>query len=319
MGLRVEERIAAGGKGDDLVVHHLVLTGSNRAIGRHLGELVRARYGLCAPAPGDPRRSRVQREWLGLHAPPLLERLRGVADALGTDVADDDFDASCLGALPNVPGGSAEFVPARRAASGHPLVARAFDFAGPVSPPRPGGPPSIGRPYVVELHPDAGYPSLAVCAFDLLDAALDGVNSEGLVVVAAADAGPGEDAAPQGPRGSVGLHELAVARLLLDSCATAGEAREMLLGGRLHDALHSARWLVADRHGDAFVLEVSAGWTRVHLVEAEGEPLAFASSVEEGRRTLWEGEYDAVERCLSARFFLGGEDARAAEVRFQLH
>lgn len=318
MGLRVEERIVARGEEDDLVVHHLVLRGSNRAIGRHLGELVGARYGLRPPPPGDPLRARIQREWLRRHAPPLLERLRGLADALGTDLADEAFDAGCLGTPPAVPGGSAAFVPPRRAPSGHPLVSRAFDFAGPVVPPRPGEPPSAGRPYVLELHPDAGHPSLAVCAFDLLDAVLDGVNAEGLVVVAAADAGPAEGAAAERP-GAVGLHELGVARLLLDSCATAREARETLLGSRLHDAAHSARWLVADRHGDAFVLEVSAGWARVHLVEAAGEPLSFASPPEEGRRTLWQGEYDAVERRLSARFFLGRAGRDAAEVRFQLH
>ena len=317
MGLRVEERIVAGSEGDDLVVHHLVLRGSNRAIGRHLGELVRSRYGLRPPCAADPLRVRIQREWLRRHAPPLLERLRGVAEALGGDPGDEAFDAACLGAPPAVPGGMAAFVPARRAVCGHPVVSRAFDFAGPVSPPRPGEPPSAGRPYVLELHPDAGHPSLAVCAFDLLDAVLDGVNAEGLVVVAAADAGPPEEPQPERPAAAVGLHELGVARILLDTCADAREARETLLGRRLHDAAHSARWLVADRHGEAFVLEVTAGWARVHLVEAAGEPLSFEPPASRDGRTLWQGEYDAVERRLSAHFFVGGA-AGGAEVRFQL-
>ncbi len=274
MGLRAEEQIVVGGEGegDELVVHHLVLRGSNRAIGRHLGAVMRARYGVRAPAADDPRRVRVQREWLRNHAPPLFERLRGVADALGVDLADDAQDPAHLGAPPASPGCSAVFLPPRRATSGHPLVSRAFDFAGPLGSGRPGEPPSAGRPYILELYPDEGYASLAICAFDLVSGALDGVNSEGLVVVAASDV----ESAANGlePAGaSVGLDELQVVRHLLDGCATAAEAREALLAAKLYYAAHPAHWLVADRHGDAFVFEVSAGRNRVHVVEAAGEPL----------------------------------------------
>jgi hypothetical protein len=164
------------------------------------------------------------------------------------------------------------FLPPRRSASGHPLVSRAFDLEGPLAPPRPGEPPAASRPYVLELHPDDGHASLALCAFDLLGAALDGVNSEGVVVAVASDL---ESAAaglePAGP--SVGLDELQVVRHVLDACATAQEAREALLAAKLYYAAHPAHWLVADRHGDAFVLEVSPGRNRVHLVEADGMAL----------------------------------------------
>jgi hypothetical protein len=275
MGLRVEERIVAGGEGgaDELLVHHLVLRGSNRAIGRHLGELVRRRYGVRAPAADDPLRVRVQREWLRRQAPPLFERLRGVADALQVDLADDAYDPLRLGAPPGVPGCSAVFLPPRRTASHHPLVSRAFDFAEPLA----SGPAlSAARPYVLELHPDEGLPSLAICAFDLVGGALDGVNADGLVVVAASDVESA--AAGLEPAGAaVGLDELQVVRHLLDACATAAEARETLLAAKLYYAAHPAHWLVADRHGDAFLFEVSMGRNRVHLVEAEGEPLVVTN------------------------------------------
>jgi Acyl-coenzyme A:6-aminopenicillanic acid acyl-transferase len=272
MAVRVEERIVAGDEGDDIVVHHLVLRGSNRAIGRHLGELVRARYGVAAPVAEDPLRVRVQREWLRRNAPALFERMRGAADALGVDLADDAYDVTRLGAPPAAAACSAVFLPPRRSASGHPLVSRAFDLEGPLAQQRPGEPPAASRPYVLELHPDDGHASLALCAFDLLGAALDGVNSEGVVVAVASDL---ESAAaglePAGP--SVGLDELQVVRHLLDACATAQEAREALLGAKLYYAAHPAHWLVADRHGDAFVFEVAPGRNRVHLVEADGRPL----------------------------------------------
>ncbi len=358
MAPRVEERIVSGEQGDELVVHHLVLRGTNHAIGRHLGELVRARYGVQAAATEDPLRTRVQREWLRGHAPAHFERMRGAADALGVDLADDARDVSRLGTPPVAAGCSAIFLPSRRAASGHPLVSRAFDFAGPLARPGAGAPPAASRPYVLELHPDEGHASLAVCAFDLLGAALDGVNDEGLVVVAASDV----ESAAVGlePAGSaVGLDELQVVRHLLDTCATAADARDALLGMKHYYAAYPAHWLVADRHGDAFVFEISALRNRAHLVEAadrplvatnhllhrhpEGDPLprvpdpvgtfarfrAIAAGLSEAAapldvaglsavasrgfappdgalRTLWHGVYDAVERTLTARFFVAG-------------
>jgi hypothetical protein len=201
----------------------------------------------------------------------MFDRLRGVADALAVDLADDAYDPSRLGAPPAAPGCSAVFVPARRVSSGHPLVSRAFDLAGPLAVER-GTPPSAARPYVLELHPDEGLPSIAVCAFDLVGGALDGVNADGLVVVAASEVeSPDDRLEPAGA--SVGLDELQVVRHLLDGCATAAEARQVLLAAKLYYSARPAHWLVADRHGDAFVFEVSRGRNRVHLVEAAGEPL----------------------------------------------
>ncbi len=277
MTLRVEERIVAGAEGDAVVVHHLSLRGSNRAIGRHLGEVARARYGMEPPTATDPLLVRVQREWLRRNAPILFERMRGVAEALGVDLADDAYDATRLGAPPAAAGCSALFLPSRRSAAAHPMVSRAFDFAGPLGRPAPGEPPAASRPYVLELHPDEGYPSLALCAFDLLGGALDGVNAEGLAVVAASDA-ESASALPLEPAGpAVGLDELQVVRHLLDACATAIEAREALLGAKHYYAAFPAHYLVADRHGDAFVFEVSAGRNRVHLVEAAGEPVVVTN------------------------------------------
>lgn len=274
MGLRVDERIVAGGgDGDDLVVHHLVLRGSNRSIGRHLGELVRARYGVPELPVADP-------------APCPRERLRA----------------------------SAAFVPPSTAGAGHPLVSRTSESAGPVGRLRPGEPPSAGQPYVIELHPDEGYPSIAVCAYDLQGAALDGVNAEGLVAVAIGDLGAA--ARPPGGPGA-----LQVVRWLLDRCASAAEARRAILAGDVEPSGPPARWLVADRHGLAFLLEVSADGA-LRWTDAGGRPLEVASASADGPlRTLWHGEYDAVERRLSARFFVGAGDwqrGEAPELVFRL-
>jgi hypothetical protein len=268
MGLQVDERIVAGGDADGLVVHHLVLRGSPRAIGRHLCELVRARYGVCAEDPPLPFATHRER-------------------------------VSC----------TASFAPPGSGARAHPVVAATIEVAGSLGRPRRGEPPPVGRPYVMELHPDEGHPSLAVCAFDLENAALDGVNGEGLVVVAVPE--------PVAAAGS-GAGALRVVRQLLDRCASAAEAREALRDAGLHAG--GGRWLVADRRGDAFVLEAGRG--DVRRVDAAGGPLAVAARLEDAAlRTLWHGEYDPVERRLAARFFVGAGEFRrgeAAELRFQL-
>lgn len=270
MALRVEERIVAGGPGDLLVVHHLVLRGSNRAIGRHLGEIARSRYHLRPQPSPDPLRASIRRAWLRQHAPALFERMRGAAEAFGVDPHDDAIDLSRLGAPPARAGCSAIFVPPRATAAGHPLVSRSFDFPPPGEGPG-GGPPSAARPYVVETHPEEGLPTLTLVAFDLLGA-LDGVNGAGLVVVTAADAESAEALLEPDPA-AAGLDELQLGRVILERCATAAEARALLLSTKHHYAAGPVHWLVADRHGDAFVFELGPGRNRAHLVEAEGQPL----------------------------------------------
>jgi hypothetical protein len=314
MALRVEERIVSGGEDDDVVVHHLLLAGSNHAIGRHLGELARGRYRMApAPAP-EPLRVRAQREWLRRYAPVLLERMRGVADAFGVPVDDDTLDLSRLGASPPRASGSAVLVPGADAAGVHPRVARALDVPAPMARPRPGDPPPASRPYVIELHPDAGYPSLALAACDLL-AALEGVNAVGLVVLAAFD-GDGAESPSAGASGRPGLDAMQTVRHLLDCCATARDAREELLASDRHP-IARARWLVADRSGDGFVFEAGGGirgFAEEERASAPEETLAAS-----GARSLWHGLYDARERTLDASFLVREAGAvRSANVSFQL-
>jgi hypothetical protein len=316
MTLRVYERIVAGDEADDLVVHHLVLRGNNRAIGRHLGEMVGARYGVRAQPAEDPLRVRVHREWLRRTSPALYERMRGAAAALGVDPSDDAFDVTRFGTGPAAATCSAVFVRPRGASAGRPLVSRKIGHAGPLARPLRGEPPPASRPYVLELHPEDGIPSLALCAFDLLGAALDGVNAAGLVVAVESDEKP---ATPplRAEAPAVGLDELQVVRHLLESCATAGEAREALLAAELYGASRPAHWLVADRHGGAFVVEVDAE-KRALDPEALG---AFAPPASpagaDALRPLWHGVYDPVDRSLHARFFTREGEAPAT-ARFQL-
>jgi hypothetical protein len=275
MALRVDERIVAGGEGDAVVVHHLVLRGSNRAIGRHLGEIARRRYGLApVPASGPPSTRRIRRESLRADAPALSERARGAADAFGVDPADDALDLARLGAPPPCGGCGAIFLPPSATAHGRPLVSRALDGIAVTGRAPPGSPPGPCRPYVLETYPDTGHAALAVVACDLLGCALDGVNAAGLCVAWAPDAASAA-AAPAPEPAAAGLDPVQLGRVLLDQCATAEDARAFLLGVRLDPTAPRALWLVADRRGTAFAVTTSGG--RARLVAGAGTSLVLTN------------------------------------------
>jgi hypothetical protein len=309
VGLRVEERIVSGAEEDDVVVHHLVLSGSNRAIGRHLGALARGRYRLAPPPAAEPLRVRARREWLRRYAPVLLERMRGVADAFGVSPDEDVLDLSHLGRPPPRASGAAALVPGDGAAGPHPRIVRALEVPAPIGPPRAGDAPPASRPYVIELHPDAGYPSLALAACDLL-AALEGVNAAGLVVLAAFD----DDAVATASAES-GLDAPQTVRHLLDCCATASDAREELRTAR-RAPVSGARFVVADRSGAAFAYEDGAADVRSVATEDGAGDVASSAP---GERTLWHGRYDARERTLDASFLVRqAGPVRSAPLSFQI-
>jgi hypothetical protein len=131
------------------------------------------------------------------------------------------------------------------------------------------------HPYVLELHPDRGYSSLALTAYDLLSGSIDGINSAGLTVALLAD-----DELMQkyemegtGEQDAVGLGVLQTVRMLLDTCANVAEAKEALLTTKQYYEFIPVHYLVADRHGQAFVWEYSQAHNREYIVESPGRPL----------------------------------------------
>src|SRR5205823_6714220 len=119
-------------------------------------------------------------------------------------------------------------------------------------------PPGIlhptARPYLVELHPDHGYASIAMVAYDLLSGVLDGMNSEGLTVTMAMDDElfskyPMEPALGSAP----GMGVLQMLRFLLDTCGSVDEAKEALLMTKQYYEYIPVHYLIADRFGKSFV------------------------------------------------------------------
>jgi hypothetical protein len=276
-GALVEDRVVAGSAQDFLEAHRIVLRGRNEDIGRALAQLAKDRHGVDAMPSSDHLRTRLQRRYLANQYPILLERMKGVAGFYGKSLDDDAFNFSFLSYSQVRPSCSVMYFPPSFTAQGTGIVSRYYDFTTGTmrgTRPAPGRIADTARPYVVELHPDRGYASIAFSAYDMLGGVLDGINSEGLTVALLADDELSSKyrMEPTGGIG-VGIGSLQMLRFLLDTCANVEEAKEALLLTKQYYEFVSVHYLIADRHGKAFVWEYSQAHNREYIVENPGAPL----------------------------------------------
>ncbi len=273
-----QDKVVAGSGKDFMEVRHVVLKGTNEEIGRALATVAKERYECEAIPATDRLRARAQRRYIEKNYPILFDRMRGVAGALGKPLDDDGFNLTGLWYPMGLGAGcSVIHYPPKVTATGAGIVSRNYDFTTGTlrgAYPRKGELACTARPYVIEMHPDRGYPSLAMYSYDLLSGVLDGVNSEGLTVALLADDETAskystEPAEPDAP----GLGELQTLRLLLDTCATTEEAKEALLTTKQRYTFIPVHYLVADRHGKAFVWEYSHAHNREYIIENPDKPL----------------------------------------------
>jgi len=274
-----EDRVIAGGPSSSMEVRHLVLRGTNEQIGRALAEIAKERYGARPEPARDHAQVRALRTFLQRNDPILLDRMRGVAAAFGKSIDEDGWDFSAIGFTDLHAGCSIVQLPPSSMASGKSVVSRDYDFTtGALSygflP--PGMLHPTARPYVLELHPDRGYASIAMVAYDLLSGVLDGINSEGLTVTLAMDNDVMKEMEPtKAP--AVGLGELQTLRLLLDTCANVDDAKQALMATKQYYQYVPVHYLIADRNGRAFVWEYSAAHNEEFVVESPGEPLVMTN------------------------------------------
>jgi hypothetical protein len=273
----VSESVVAGGPKDFLEVRHLVLRGSNAEIGKALGEIAKERLKI-QPGPGtEALRTRAQRKYFEKNYPAHFERMQGVAAAYGQRVEDDSLNFSALSYPRMQFGCSVVHLPPSVTADGKSVVSRNYDFTlGTLrgSKPGPGEEAATTKPFLIEMHPERGYASLAVHSYDLLGGTIDGINSEGLTVAILADDELMSQHRMEGTfEPAAGLGVLQTARFLLDTCANVEEAKEALLQIKHYYEFIPCHYLVADRHGKSFVWEFSHTHNKEYIVENPGKPL----------------------------------------------
>ena len=193
MSAIVSDHIFAGGPGDFMTVRHLVMRGGQVDIGAALGRLAIEELGVVKPAPADHRASRAQRHFMQRNWPEHHLRMQGAASAFEAELETDGRDFSFLAYDIGFSGCSCVFHPGSTTEDGHNLLARNFDWSTGSAADVPLGSgaaatfvadfterPTCGRPFLLETYPDEGYPSIGMCAFELLGTLTDGVNSHGL-------------------------------------------------------------------------------------------------------------------------------------------
>ena len=270
--LKSKETVIAGGPDKFVEVRHVVLQGSNFEIGKKIGELAK-RDGVRMTPSKDTILNRAKREYMARNYPILFERMRGIADVFGLDIANDSYDFTGL-FQPQMapPGCSVIFYPAKTTENDHDILSRNYDFTtGDITGRRPqqGQLPVMARPYMFEIHPDKGYSSLSLCAFEYLGGVLDGINSEGLVVSILAE-GESVERVGREPSSDVGMHELMGMRYLLDNCKNVEEAKEALLFLKHYYTFIPCHYIIGDRSGKSFIFEFSPNRNRSYVIDGNG-------------------------------------------------
>lgn len=277
-----------------MTVRHLYIKGTNFEIGRQLAILARDELSVRKMAWTDPLMTRAQKKFMEQNWPAHFARMQAAADVFGCDLDDDSIDFSFLAYDWGVPGCSCVFYPAASTMDGHNILSRNFDFTTSNHVDFPIGfstidvpidaksaaakRPYAGRPFVMETHPDGGYATLGMCAFDLLGSLTDGMNSEGLAVALLNDSETmsGASFEPFGKNG-VGLNETQVPRFLLENCADVEEAIIALLTTKQYYINGPCHYLVCDRSGRAFVWEYSSVRNKHHIMDCGDKPLAVTN------------------------------------------
>ncbi|MGW8322235.1 MAG: C45 family autoproteolytic acyltransferase/hydrolase, partial [Thermodesulfobacteriota bacterium] len=273
------------GEVEFVIVRHIVIRGSNQAIGKKIAEIARERYGVRLAKNPDSIYGKARLSYMERNYPILLERMRGVAAVYGIDLADGAVDISSLPYNFGPPTSCSMICfPGSATDTGHGLIVRSMDYSnGTLSEmlgqkPYPGERDIFSEPYVMEVYPDKGYASLYMSCADLLSGAWDGINSEGLCVFGLVDLGrPKNTVVTSGTR-VIGLNPPQIMRLLLDTCANVEEAKIAMLENRIYDVAQGIHYLVADRHGNSFIFEVNHLDQRAYITDNGGNPQVMTNS-----------------------------------------
>ncbi len=259
-------------------LRHIVLCGSNRDIGKALGDIARTDYGVGGFVPyASEIYARAQREYIQRNYPFLWERMLGVEESYGLPEGEMEKDVSSLYYMLGRTACSSVYFPGSATTTGHSMVARSMDFY-TVSFPEfaglgkfEGSPNMFSDNYIMELYPDEGHPSLALGSLDLFNGVMDGVNDRGLTVSYLADPTL-EEAALKDLTRPVGLSANTMLRLLLDTCATVEEAKIALLTNKVFMPIEGCHFLIGDAAGNSAVAELSEKDFSMNFTDGSGGP-----------------------------------------------
>uniref|UniRef100_UPI00321702CD C45 family peptidase n=1 Tax=uncultured Draconibacterium sp. TaxID=1573823 RepID=UPI00321702CD len=277
MALKFEEFNLHEKQGDYSHVKHLRLQGTNYEIGNKLGELAKHRHLLQMPKWSTTTKRDAQYVYFKKNYPAHFDRMAGFANAFGEDIRSAEYDYSCFGATLSFPMCSAVYYPPGFTETESGIISRNADLPLVCFPQVWGETVQKGRtkimekPYVLELHPETGYSSLVMFCFELYGLALDGINSEGLAVTHLHADVLNEEKYMPGMDSGVGINEMLVVQLLLDTCKTVDEAKEVLLCNKHFRMILPTHLLIADKYGNSFIWEYPIEHNQDFFIDGNSE------------------------------------------------
>ncbi|QGY42112.1 linear amide C-N hydrolase [Maribellus comscasis] len=272
MTLKISAQIIHRKKGDYVTVRHLQLWGSNREIGFQLGKIARKQHSVLAVTNPNPAKNECQKKYIQQNYPVHFERMKGFAEAFGESLVATDKDFSCFGHLNGTIACSAIFYPAEFTQTKTGILSRNADL--PLitfqeimgQKPSPDSKSVLSNPYIIETYPDKGYATLSTFSFELYGLALDGINSEGLVISHLhADSVNISFYKPTKGFG-VGINEMLAVQFLLDNCKNAEDAKKLLLLNKHFYMFLPTHLIVADKDGNSFIWEYSSNHNEESII-----------------------------------------------------
>ena len=273
MSILKNEPIYPFNEGDYSKPRHIIVEGTNEEIGFDLGTLAKNEYGAKLGVYDDPIYAVARREYLARNWPAMLQRSQGVLRAYGLPSDDVVHDAT---ALPydwydtsrgrSLEGNtcSAAVLPIEKSENGATFVSRNFDLMamvlwsevfGKQAP--EGAYRGWERGVVLEIRPDQGFKTILIGGQELLSPYIDGLNEKGLYISLFHDpAGVGDEAGPASGLAMSGVSMVQAVGMILDSCETVEQAKQMILNNRIMHMIMTAHMIIADAEGDATIFEI---------------------------------------------------------------
>ena len=271
------EIILPKGSGEYMEVRHIVVRGTNEEIGRVLGNIARKDFGSGLSRYASPLYGKERQDYMKNNYPVLFDRMNGVARSYGLDPGDGNYDTSSLPYGIGPAACSLIYFPGNVTADGHARYSRNMDYF-IVTPGEVFGNTNAGsdeklcsKNYVLELYPDSGYPSIVIGSFDLLNAPLDGMNSQGVTVSMLVDNDAAHATVTDSSR-AFGLSTFQAMRLVLDTAADVDDAKRIILANNVTMLGVPLHMLIADRNGRSFIAEMSDKDFQWHFTNNTGKP-----------------------------------------------
>ncbi len=260
-----------------ILAEYVRISGCNQeGIGYHLGKIGKEVFNSMLFPFADEKFAKEKEAYIESVDTIYARRIKGIQKALDLE-NDYTKDASYPVYDYRMPGCSSILVPAKYSANGHTLIARNVDWyeteVNPVN--------GINKwAYVVDMYPNDGMATLALGSTSIIGAPYDVINEHGIYLAGLADQYTYTDPLEcLAGANSTRFNHTQIVRSLIENAKTLDEAKQHIIKiGAVNMAGSGMHFLLADKEGNALVIEYDDKTRELVLSEFNQEMLAFTNS-----------------------------------------